>query len=365
MGPTVLSSSQESALYDEGVFKEIQKHVDIDNLPNLEEDELVERKYDLTRQGSIVNNFQMSTMGNIPYHLSTQMNMNIPIKEEFPGEFNFDLLLNSQGAGKNCVFSQELRKVFINMEQTLPLKFKWDPPVDGLWLRTTMVFSMDQYRTDPVVRCHNHMATNSVSNQNIAEHVLRHVVRCTHLDSIYEEISGHMSVSVPLGTPQPGCRYVPLGFQFFCKNSCSSGMNRRPTELVFTLENHQRQVLGRRILPVRVCSCPKRDKDKEEQESGDSIAPMPGKKRKFPLGSQQVVHAHCPPGKKPMLSQVSASNYDGREYNLSIRIPGRENAQAILNYAFDRLAGDAVKSGAYQQLAPYMEVLLKKINQLK
>lgn len=251
------------------------------------------------------------------------------------------------------------------MEQTLPLRLKWDPPIEGLWLRTAIVFSMDQYRCDPVQRCHNHMATNSVSNQNIDGHVLRHVVRCTHIDSIYEENNGHMSVSVPLGTPQPGCRYVPLGFQFFCKNSCSSGMNRRPTELVFTLETIQRQVLGRRILPVRVCSCPKRDKDKEEQEfSNDSMSPLPGKKRK--MTSQQFMQT-IPPGKKPMLSHVSPSS-DTREYNISIRIPGKDNARAILNYAFDRLAGDFMKSGENQenqQLAVYMEDIQKKINQLK
>ncbi|XP_015119242.1 cellular tumor antigen p53 [Diachasma alloeum] len=362
-----LSSSQESVLYDEGVFNEIQKHVDIHNLPILEEEELVERKYDLTRQEQLVNNFPINPMGDIPYnHLSTQINMNIPIKEEFPGEYNFELLLNNQGAGKNCVFSQELRKVFINMEQTLPLKFKWDPPIDGLWLRTTMVFSMDQYRSDPVQRCHNHMATNSVSNQKIDERVLRHVVRCTHLDSIYEENSGHMSVSVPLGTPQPGCRYVPLGFQFFCKNSCSSGMNRRPTELVFTLETHQRQVLGRRILPVRVCSCPKRDKDKEEQESNDSITPMPGKKRKFNnLATQQFIQTHLPPGKKPLLSHLSSPNYDVREYDISIRVPGKDNASAILNYAFERLAGRAMRTGAHQHFAPYMDDIENKMNHIK
>ncbi|XP_063980172.1 cellular tumor antigen p53 [Diachasmimorpha longicaudata] len=360
-----LSSSQESVLYDEGILNEITKHVDINNLPILEEEELVEQKYDLSREEQQIN-FSMNPMADIPYnHLLTQTNMNIPIKEEFPGEYNFRIVLNNQGSGKHCVFSSALHKVFINMEQTLPLKFEWDPPLDGLWLRATMVFSMDEYRSDPVQRCHNHMATYGNALLDVDKRMHRHVVRCTRLDSVYEENSGHMSVSVPLGTPQPGCRYVPLGFQFFCKNSCSSGMNRRPTELVFTLETPQRQVLGRRILPVRVCSCPKRDKDKEEQESNGSIVPLPGKKRKINTLASQFVQTNYPPGKKPLLSHVSSPNYDTREYTISIRVPGRDNACAVLNYAFERLAGDALRNGTHQQILPYLDDINKKMNHIK
>lgn len=49
------------------------------------------------------------------------------------------------------------------------------------------------------------------------------------------------------------------------------------------LLSNRGNVLGRRKLAVRVCSCPKRDKEKEEKEHRESNQPAPshGRKRKM------------------------------------------------------------------------------------
>ena len=253
-----------------------------------------------------------------------------------------------------CIFfsqySASLQKVFINMDQTLPLRFSWRPAMQGLWLRTIMVFSLDQYRSEPVVRCHNHMATSNFSNNMVPLQAMKHVVRSQHSAAVYEERDGHLSVIVPLGMPQAGSDYVPINFQFYCKNSCTSGMNRRPTELVFTLETQTGEILGRRCLRVRVCSCPKRDKEKEETEQQTGISVKGIKKRKLNASVVGTV------GKKLVLGAP-----DAREYNAQIKIPGRDNYQAVLKYAYDLLAGQVMRTGQADVVRPYMDEIAKKM----
>ncbi|XP_043270359.1 cellular tumor antigen p53 isoform X2 [Venturia canescens] len=270
---------------------------------------------------------------------------NIPVLDEFSGKYNFQMKLNNQGPGKHCVYSEMLQKIFINMEQTLSLRFEWEPFVEGLWLRSSMVFSQDQNRSDPVKRCHNHMASTTAANA-VHPEIVKHVVRCLHPGSIYEDQGSHLSVITPLGMPQAGSDYVPMNFQFYCKNSCASSMNRRATELVFTLETHSGEILGRRRLPVRVCSCPKRDKEKEESENRLGLVRVP-KKRKI----------SAPVGKKAIIS----GNIDTREYGVQFVIPGKENYQAVMKYAYDLLAGQGIRTGQIDYLRPYLEDLQHKM----
>ncbi|XP_015176362.1 PREDICTED: cellular tumor antigen p53 [Polistes dominula] len=269
----------------------------------------------------------------------------IPSNEEFPGHLNFQLQLPNQNTSKHLMYSQILKKVYINMEQTLPIRFKWDPPVDGLFLRTTMQFSLDQYKNDPVHRCHNHMAMTNNSNQDVNPGIVKHVVRCLEPASMYEDNNDHLSVITPLRTPQVGSQYVQLYFQFFCKNSCTSGMNRRPTELVFTLEDAMNGVLGRRKLLVRVCSCPKRDKEKEENDTTDDISNQNKRKRKSTPNNKTVILPSC----------------DTHVYNVNLDIVGKENYLAVMKYAYDVMAGQALRTGQSEFFKPYMDSILRKM----
>ncbi|KAL7291302.1 hypothetical protein TKK_0014905 [Trichogramma kaykai] len=280
-------------------------------------------------------------------------------KEEFAGKYNFQLIFNPKNSGKHWVYSEKLAKVFIHMEQVLPLSFQWNPPVDGLWVRATMVYKLDQHRSQPVVRCHNHMAPDNNSNRNINPMQVKHVIRCLHNTSSYEEANnGHLSVLTPLGVPETALNNVPMDFLFTCKNSCSSGMNRRATELIFTLEDESSQILGRRKLEVRVCSCPKRDKEKEEkEESGESgsvpLAIGQGKKRKIPNPGLGI---SAPPGKKIAM--------DNKVYNISFNVIGKDTYNACLRSIYNTMAGQGVQQNNLEAQKPFMEEILKKINEM-
>lgn len=243
------------------------------------------------------------------------------------------------------------------MEEVLPLQFTWEPPQDGLWVRATMVYKLDQHRSQPVVRCHNHMAPDNSSNRNINPMQVEHVIRCTHNASTYEKAAnGHLSVLTPLGIPEAGVTNVPMDFVFYCKNSCASGMNRRPTELIFTLETQQNVILGRRKLEIRVCSCPKRDKQKEEGET-DKLNGMPtpvggNKKRKMMV--TVPADAPPPPGKKVMV--------DTSICNVNVNVVGPEHAKAIMKYAHDIMAGAAYRTNNYELYKPWMDEVLKKLD---
>ncbi|KAG8040234.1 hypothetical protein G9C98_000804 [Cotesia typhae] len=310
------TASQESDLFDATVFEEIGSHVDLSNLPILEdeEQEVMEKKYQLN-----------------------------PAQE-----------MNNPGAGL----------AIDPLQFGPPLRFHWSPPVDNLYLRTTLVYAEDRYRGDPVLRCHNHIGTDSPANRNMPMMILKQVVRCMHPRSCYEEINGHSSVTIPLGTPQPGCTYVSLDFMFYCKNSCSTGMNRRATQLVFTLETETREIVGRRTIEVRVCSCPKRDMEKEEETLASR-----GKKRKIKkISTSHNVNTsntnaingfqsflsfgslmpQPPPGKKHAIAR-------DQYVSLNIRLPSKEIAKAVLESAFNILAGRAALTGDHAFFYPYMK----------
>lgn len=217
--------------------------------------------------------------------------------------------------------------------------------MEGLFLRTAIVFKLEQFRNDPVRRCYNHMADSHSFNQNVDEQKKKHVVHCVnHSSSIYIERNEHLSILTPLRIPESGSSYMPMCYKFLCKNSCPSGMNRRPTELMFTLEDERGSVLGRRKLLIRICSCPKRDKQKEEAELiSDSLGNNQVTKRK---STKHPTHS----GKKMPSDQ--------HVYKVQLNIVGKENYLAILKYAYDIMAGQAMKTGQYELFKPYMDDIL-------
>ena len=53
--------------------------------------------------------------------------------------------------------------------------------------------------------------------------------------------------------------------KFMCLSSDIGGPSRRPVQVIFSLEDQHCSVLGRDLLEVKVCCCPKRDKLSEEK----------------------------------------------------------------------------------------------------
>ena len=99
------------------------------------------------------------------------------------------------------------------------------------------------------------------------------MIRVHHDRAVYQtdQNSQRLSVIVPVERPQPGGETFDFSLKFMCLGSDVGGINRRPLKVIFTLEDHNAQngeviVLGRYTVDVRICSCPKRDKQAEEKK---------------------------------------------------------------------------------------------------
>ncbi|XP_066998520.1 cellular tumor antigen p53 isoform X2 [Anabrus simplex] len=191
----------------------------------------------------------------------------LPCQEEYPGPYEFDLQLNAETSMRNrWLYSQKLKKVYVSMLSKLSIQFKWIQKEAGLRVRALLVYCMEDHFKFPVLRCPNHTSPDVPCN--IGFQYVDHIVRCDNDRAEYhkDEDSGRLSVVVPLDVPHAGTDWVTVVYSFVCKNSCPVGMNRRATAIIFTLERPNGEVIGRRKMGVRICSCPKRDKEKEERD---------------------------------------------------------------------------------------------------
>lgn len=126
-----------------------------------------------------------------------------------------------------------------------------------------------------------------------------HILKCCNLGTVYNGVEREStfgqraSLVVPMGAQPPrnelGRCQQSLGLEFLCQNSCSNGIQRKQTVLVFTLENERHDILGKRVMNFKVCSCPKRDMGKEVNTTA------PQRKRAAAQPPQPIV----PSGKHP------------------------------------------------------------------
>lgn len=75
----------------------------------------------------------------------------------------------------------------------------------------------------------------------VTETLIDYVLHTDYSKAVYEKdpTSGRHSVRVSLDHPQAGAEWVTVPYKFMCKSSCDGGMNRRLTEVIFTLENER------------------------------------------------------------------------------------------------------------------------------
>ena len=82
-----------------------------------------------------------------------------------------------------------------------------------------------------------------------------------------DDSSGRLSTVFPVHSPHAGSDRVRELIRFMCLGSDVGGINRRPLRVIFTLETGPGTVIGRKVVDVRICSCPKRDKQQEEERN--------------------------------------------------------------------------------------------------
>lgn len=195
---------------------------------------------------------------------------NIPSFQYYAGPHRFDATftkLSESSKNRHWDFSSMLEKLYIDMNKWVQVEFHVGPnPLSGLSIRVLPVFSDANYINEPVKRCPNHAIDTDPTNENFTENK-HHLIRVVGDDVIYlEDPNTHrLSVAFPVLAPAAGSEVFSKQIKFMCLGSDVGGINRRPTKVIFTLEDSEGEVLGRKVFDVRLCSCPRRDKQQEEE----------------------------------------------------------------------------------------------------
>lgn len=238
-----------------------------------------------------------------------------PSTSEFHGEYNFRMVLETQPkkvANPDWIFSVTQKKLYIKSKTPCPVRFlTTGPPPSGAFIRAMPVFRQPEHAKDVVRCCRNHTEEYSGSP------AIGHFLRCDNQDAVYEEcpLTTRHSVRIPLRAPPSAQETEELGvhelFYFICNNSCG-GLNRRPIQIIFTLENISGSaVLGRCFVNVRVCACPGRD-SKQEIEAIN----RPKRKKPNKSGSHGLPAGFGPQDLQSFGSKMSKE--DSTVYNLKI-----------------------------------------------
>ena len=217
-----------------------------------------------------------------------------------------------------------------------PIKFKTaTTPPEGSVIRATPVYVKPEHVQEVVQRCPNHSSAKELNELHPAP---SHLVRCDHSAARYSEDqrTGRKSVVVPHEKPQAGSDWVTNLYQFMCFSSCVGGLNRRPLQLVFTLE-HQGVVLGRQSVEVRICACPGRDRKGEE----NAVFPTPKPVKRSHPGDGGI-------GEGQRVKRVKVNGKDCEEFTLVVR--GRENYEMLCRLRDSLELASLLPQGSLQQL---------------
>lgn len=220
----------------------------------------------------------------------------IPGLEDLPTPiYNFNVELKGEGS-KAWSYSNKLKKLYVKKQQalTVSVSYRNTLPNACLKLRVMLVCSSPQDIHRPVFRCQHDISKDKVQPEDLKDHV----VRCLNPEATYIGQAGGVAfkdrLAMMIQLQGAGEQVTPVSLEFLCQNSCPT-IERRATSLVFTLENEYGALLGRKSINVKICSCPKRDMDKEEGKVAGSV--VVGGKRKHNAHNTSATADDQPPRK--------------------------------------------------------------------
>ncbi|KAJ6640318.1 Tumor protein 63, partial [Pseudolycoriella hygida] len=193
-----------------------------------------------------------------------------PNMDDVTTRYELDMHMDP-GDNPNWLYNVKQNKVFIKVNSVMTLTFTYKPfDATNLFLRAMLVYtSPDDMHLD-IKRCANHRET---SNNLHTEVPPAHILKCCHPHAKYVGVENQklfgerLSVVLPLGRPalnEKGEAIESTMWTFLCQNSCTNGMNRKSTAVIFTLENDLYEIIGKQVMRFKVCSCPKRDNQRED-----------------------------------------------------------------------------------------------------
>uniref|UniRef100_A0A182VQ93 p53 DNA-binding domain-containing protein n=1 Tax=Anopheles minimus TaxID=112268 RepID=A0A182VQ93_9DIPT len=234
-----------------------------------------------------------------------------PVLDDFTHSMqNFTVGISGTPIGATSwSYSSELKKLFAKKKTPVTFDVSFSQPTEGiLKLRIMLLYSNPQFAYNTITRCQDDISKDRAKDYKFREHV----VQCLNPEALYigrengVNFEDRLAVFVNLNNGgaqnQQILQTVPVSLEFLCQNSCST-MERRATTLVFTLENEHGTLLGRKSISVKICSCPKRDMEKEEKKATEWEA---NKNKRKQVNETVVSSTDQPPRKKSRQSNVDA-----------------------------------------------------------
>lgn len=311
--------------------------------------------------------------GNPDLHKPEEHLDKCPDLVSFDTPHSFEVTIN--GDNNNWQYHTQLEKIFIKMNAVMNVNISFKPLNQVLFLRAMILYSNPNEMHLPVRRCANHKASDCGEN-------VHHILKCCHPKAQYHGLENgqifrdRLSIVVPLVNPRlddDGVANEPINLEFACQNSCTSGINRKATCIVFTLENQDCKILGKKVIQFKVCSCPKRDADRElgnpiKRKPGDEHKHPRGKKPKVAVVNGTAVQIKTEPDEESdppaSAAQESATN---EEIEIKVRVPNIEVGKAVLACTFNTILGHMALDkknppDSYLNCAEYVKKQQKELN---
>ncbi|CAG9791642.1 unnamed protein product [Diatraea saccharalis] len=230
------------------------------NSPNLDDD--------VTLESHMQFNYIPPDVPDIP--LQPALIIGPPVRTPIQNNHNFKVEINSADVNrKKYLYSSQLNKIYVDINCNFAVQFSWEGIIaKPLYVRATVVFSDEDQAEKRVERCIQHRH-ESITDDSIRMNVLRSSREVGTQGVFYHgdpsRADSWYSVLVEMNNTGQSTIHA---YKFVCKNSCSSGINRRAIAIIFTLEDAFGNVYGREMTGARVCSCPRRDLLKDEESEG-------------------------------------------------------------------------------------------------
>lgn len=205
---------------------------------------------------------------------------------DWAGDSGFNVVFvkpEGERSTKSWTYSSSKLKLYTKMNEFCSVHFVTErAPPRGSVVCVVGVFLDSEWRRQNVERCAAHARVEDRSNRlPSGEHPFpRHWIRCDHPRTRYcvdEANGGRHFLCVPFEAPEAASN-CPFTYHlaFMCRNSCPGSPGRKATEVVFILQSPEGRDIARRVIEVKVCACPSRDRSHDEQ------APTPSHSSRSP-----------------------------------------------------------------------------------
>lgn len=257
---------------------------------------------------------------------------------DWPGDWGLSVVFDEpqrSGKGMPWTYSESRQKLYANMNVFCPVHFVTErAPPRGSVVCVVGAFRGSESRQENVKRCPVHAGVADSSNQlpSGTHPSPDHWIRCDHPYTRYcqdDANGGRQCLLLPFEAPEPASNHLfTYRLAFMCRNSCVGGPHRRATEVIFILQSPEGHDIARRVIEVKVCACPGRDRLHDEpQLSGPTRGSPRNDESSSDSADEGPFYLTVRRQEYPILRQV----HEGLEIAWAVQLQRRRRANARLS----------------------------------